>query len=198
MVRIFAFWTDQLNMAKIGIKTLIESSIGFSALGETHNPLKQFCILVETIISHGVKQGSSIREKFATRKGLWGMLEAFETMSPECTTVNEAVRANALLKTNIGRVRAWIRIAMEQKAFPNIVRDLVSSEALLFEWYVFDRKTAPHSPTVSLIDIDSSARILPPVNPPHSHTHTHHHHHHHYDPRPALARPTSRAGLAFS
>ena len=133
LVLIFAL-TNQLNMAKIGIKTLIESSIGFGALGETHHPLKQFCTLVETIISHGVKQGTSIRAKFAARKGLWGMLEAFEAMNSECATANEAVRAHALLKTNVGRVRAWIRIAMEQKSFPNIMRDLVSSEAMLLEW----------------------------------------------------------------
>lgn len=67
--------TNMLNMLKIGIKTLIESSIGYATIGEEHRPLREFCMLIENIFKHGLKEGGGLRERFTTRKGIWGVVE---------------------------------------------------------------------------------------------------------------------------
>eukprot|EP00041_Stephanoeca_diplocostata_P021102 m.485355 g.485355 ORF g.485355 m.485355 type:complete len:813 (-) comp21734_c0_seq1:495-2933(-) len=127
--------TNMLNMLKIGIKTLIESSIGYATLGEGHRPLREFCMLIENMFKHGLKEGGGLRERFATRKGIWGVVEGFEKLNEDAAAIARDVRAIPAIKTGVGKVRAFIRIALQRKQLPDIMRNLQSQEALLAMHY---------------------------------------------------------------
>eukprot|EP00040_Diaphanoeca_grandis_P013588 m.68776 g.68776 ORF g.68776 m.68776 type:complete len:671 (-) comp23991_c0_seq3:62-2074(-) len=127
--------TNMLNMLKIGIKTLIETSIGFSSVGDDHNPLKQFCILIEEVLKHGFKAPTTMRQKLYSRKGLWGMIEGYEKFNTSASECCQQVRNLVTLKSNVGRVRAWIRISLQMKYLPDIIRDLVENEMFMSDWY---------------------------------------------------------------
>jgi hypothetical protein len=76
-----------------------------------------------------------MKDKFATRKGPWGVVEAFEKTSSGVADLCQDVRAIKAITTNTGRLRAWIRMALQQKMLPDIMRDLVSQEAVLSVYY---------------------------------------------------------------
>ena len=74
----------------------------------------QCCVLIEHVFKHGFKTGSSMAAKFATRKGPWGVVEAFEKTSSGVADLCQDVRAIKAITTNTGRLRAWIRMALQQ------------------------------------------------------------------------------------
>ena len=122
---------NQLNMLKICVKTLIENSIGYAtALDDSFHPLKQLTILLETVMRHGMKKG---RMNLLVRKGLWSVFEGLERHVPDSAEVYAKVKALEL-KTNDGRARAWIRLALQQQLMMDTFR-IVTTEGIVDDYY---------------------------------------------------------------
>eukprot|EP00039_Didymoeca_costata_P006289 m.88931 g.88931 ORF g.88931 m.88931 type:complete len:747 (-) comp13197_c0_seq2:2281-4521(-) len=116
--------TNMLNMLKIGLKTLIESSIGYAkSLNEEFQPLKQLCTLLEMVLSHGLKKTIS----FTGNKGAWGVILSLEKEDTIISEICAQVKAMPLLKTNLGKARAFIRIVMMKKCLMDLFRILMNA-----------------------------------------------------------------------
>ena len=123
-----------MNMLKICIKTLIENSIGYAtALDDSFYPLRQLTILLEHVMKHGMKKG---RMNLLVRKGVWSVIEGLEKHMmhiPESADVYAAVKALEL-KTNDGRTRAWIRLALQHKLMMDAFR-IITTEPVFQDYF---------------------------------------------------------------
>ena len=109
-----------LNMAKLAIKGLLESSMKMGrTLDDSHGPLKQFFVVIEHVMRHGLKGRSLyIRTEFSmpvpsyiirpalhnaakrnlpipvlgVKKDFWGVAESLEKVSPECSELVQSAR----------------------------------------------------------------------------------------------------------
>ncbi|XP_078660476.1 RUN and FYVE domain-containing protein 2-like isoform X7 [Branchiostoma floridae x Branchiostoma belcheri] len=122
-----------LNMVKLSIKSLIESSYQVGrTLDKDFAPLQQFLIVMEHVLKHGLKAKKSI---LSTNKHVWGPLEAVEKLEPEATEINNSVRELPQIKTYPGKARAWLRLAMMQKRLADYVKTLVEKKDVMGEFY---------------------------------------------------------------
>ncbi|XP_046860568.1 RUN and FYVE domain-containing protein 2-like [Xenia sp. Carnegie-2017] len=122
-----------LNMSKLCIKNLIESSLKLGrTLGEDHGPLQQFFVIFEHVLRHGLK----VKRNFlGISKDYWGPLEFIEKIDREAAEITESVRNLPGLKTSLGRGRAWLRLAMMQKKVAEYINNLLTRKDILSEWY---------------------------------------------------------------
>ncbi|XP_053307038.1 RUN and FYVE domain-containing protein 2 [Spea bombifrons] len=122
-----------LNMAKLSIKGLIESALGFGRTLDTdYPPLQQFFVVMEHCLKHGLK----VRKSFLScNKTIWGPLEIVEKLCPEAEEVAASVRDLPGLRTPLGRARAWLRLSMMQKKLADYLRCLILRRDLLSEFY---------------------------------------------------------------
>ncbi|XP_071952790.1 RUN and FYVE domain-containing protein 2-like isoform X2 [Antedon mediterranea] len=122
-----------LNIAKLCIKALIESALEEGRiLDDEHIPLQQFFVVMEHILAHGLKGKKFVLEK---KKEFWSALEAVEKIMPEAKDITDSVRNLPGLKTNIGRSRAWLRLALMQKKLSDYFRALIERKDILGEFY---------------------------------------------------------------
>ncbi|XP_033124545.1 RUN and FYVE domain-containing protein 2-like isoform X2 [Anneissia japonica] len=122
-----------LNIAKLCIKALIESALEEGRiLDDEHIPLQQFFVVMEHILAHGLKGKKFVLEK---KKEFWSALEVVEKIMPEAKDITDSVRNLPGLKTNIGRSRAWLRLALMQKKLADYFRALIERKDILSEFY---------------------------------------------------------------
>ncbi|OCT71807.1 hypothetical protein XELAEV_18034784mg [Xenopus laevis] len=125
--------TNLLNMAKLSIKSLIESALSFGRTLDTdYPPLQQFFVVMEHCLRHGLK----VRKSFLSfNKTIWGPLEIVEKLCPEAEEIAASVRDLPGLRTPLGRARAWLRLAMMQKKMADYLRCLIMRRDLLSDFY---------------------------------------------------------------
>ncbi|KAJ8023191.1 RUN and FYVE domain-containing protein 2 [Holothuria leucospilota] len=122
-----------LNVAKLCIKTLIESALEEArTLGDDHVPLQQFFVVMEHVLNHGLKGKKTFLEK---KRSFWGACEALEKASPEAAEIIDSVRNLPGIKTSLGRGRAWLRLALMQKKLADYFRMMMENKELLGEHY---------------------------------------------------------------
>ncbi|XP_071830033.1 RUN and FYVE domain-containing protein 2-like isoform X2 [Apostichopus japonicus] len=125
--------TNLLNVAKLCIKTLIESALEEArTLGDDHVPLQQFFVVMEHVLNHGLKGKKTFLEK---KRSFWGACESLEKGSPEAAEITDSVRNLPGVKTSLGRGRAWLRLALMQKKLSDYFRMMMDSKELLSEHY---------------------------------------------------------------
>ncbi|EDO29707.1 predicted protein [Nematostella vectensis] len=79
-----------LNIAKLCIKTLIESALEVGkVIGEEHEPFQQFFVIIENILRHGLKLK---RNLLGQRRDYWAALEALEKIAHESDEITNSVR----------------------------------------------------------------------------------------------------------
>lgn len=125
--------SNLLNMLKIAIKALIESSMRLgSALKDDHTHLVQFLVLIELLLKHRLK---TRRTLLGLKKSFWGVLEACERQSSGLAASVANIRAIPGIRTNLGRGRAWLRISLMQKKLSDHFRVFTERRDVLSEWY---------------------------------------------------------------
>uniref|UniRef100_H3AXT9 RUN and FYVE domain containing 2 n=1 Tax=Latimeria chalumnae TaxID=7897 RepID=H3AXT9_LATCH len=122
-----------LNMAKLSIKGLIESALRFGrTLDSDYPPLQQFFVVMEHCLKHGLKVKKSF---LGYSKSIWAPMELVEKLCPEAGEIAASVRDLPGLKTPLGRVRAWLRLALMQKKLADYLRCLITRKDLLSDFY---------------------------------------------------------------
>ncbi|XP_038061877.1 RUN and FYVE domain-containing protein 2-like [Patiria miniata] len=125
--------SNLLNVAKLCIKNLIESALADArTLDDEHFPLQQFFVVMEHILSHGLKSKKTFLDK---KKSFWGALESLEKTMSEAEEITDSVRNLPGIKTSLGRGRAWLRLALMQKNLADYFKALLERKDLLSEWY---------------------------------------------------------------
>ncbi|KAK3702965.1 hypothetical protein QZH41_012404 [Actinostola sp. cb2023] len=131
------FWKIErcnlLNIAKLCIKNLIESSLELAkVIGEEHEPFQQFFVVVESVFRHGLKHK---RNLLGQRRDYWGPMEVIDRIIPDAHEIASSVRNLPGIKTNHGKGRAWVRLALMQKKLADYIRDMTENKEFLAEWY---------------------------------------------------------------
>lgn len=127
--------SNLLNIAKICIKTLIDSSLSAGngrVLTEDFPILEQFFTVLEHILRHGLKVKRSL---LGPRKEFIGVLEVLEKKINSLPDILTNIRNLSDIKTNIGRTRAWMRLALMQKVLAEQMLSIVEERDLLSDWY---------------------------------------------------------------
>eukprot|EP00794_Sanderia_malayensis_P016622 gene16622-18312_t len=125
--------SNLLNIGKICIKTLIDSSLKRGrTLNDDFPPLNQFFIVMEHILRHGLKAKRSL---LGSRKDYWAVLEAVENKIPSLKDMLLSIRSLPTIKTNPGRGRAWMRLALMQKVLAEQVQSLVDEKDIIKDMY---------------------------------------------------------------
>eukprot|EP00050_Salpingoeca_kvevrii_P011448 m.15446 g.15446 ORF g.15446 m.15446 type:complete len:841 (-) comp3437_c0_seq1:151-2673(-) len=113
--------SNMMNMAKIGIKSLIEASIGLAQpLNEEQHAVFQLLLLIEHIFTHGLK-----KRKFtsAAKASCWPFLESLEAGHAQLANIYAHIKTIGCKKP-VGKVRAWFRLTLQEKLLSEVVRDL--------------------------------------------------------------------------
>ncbi|XP_067138223.1 RUN and FYVE domain-containing protein 2-like isoform X1 [Centruroides vittatus] len=126
--------SNLVNVTKLVVKELIESSLKYGRmLDSDHVPLQHFFILLEHVLRHGLKPKKGL---LGPRKELWNMLQLVENYMPEASDITASVRDLPTVKTQLGRTRAWLRLALMQKRLADYFRFLVDKkDEILAEFY---------------------------------------------------------------
>jgi len=127
--------SNLLNIAKICVKTLIDTSLTAGTgrvLTEESPQLEQFFIVFEHIVRHGLKDK---RTFLGQRKDFLAVLEAVENKIASLPEILTNMRNLSDIKSNIGKTRAWMRLALMQKVLAEQMAVLVEERNILSEWY---------------------------------------------------------------
>lgn len=126
--------SNLVNLCKSIVKELLEQSFRFGRTFESdHVALQHFFIVIEHVLRHGLKPKKAL---IGTKKDVWDLLQSIEKHSSEAQNITTSVRDLPSIKTQLGRVRAWIRIAMMQKKLADYLQILVNhKDDTLSEYY---------------------------------------------------------------
>lgn len=123
-----------VGICKLVIKQLIDSSISHGYVVEDDlDPLTQFFVVMEHILFHGIKLRKGL---LRDRTDCWSILENMVKFAPDASDMVTSVKEMTHVKSSLGRVRAWLRLAMMQKKLPDYFRLLVDrKDQLLLQSY---------------------------------------------------------------
>ncbi|RZF32912.1 hypothetical protein LSTR_LSTR004303 [Laodelphax striatellus] len=112
-----------VNISKLIVKELIETSLKYGRmLDSDHMPLQHFFIVLEHVLRHGLKPKKGL---LGPKKELWDILQIVEKLTPEAQDITASVRDLPTVRTQMGRARAWLRLALMQKKLADYVKVLI-------------------------------------------------------------------------
>lgn len=127
---------------KLVIKDLLNSSLRHERLLEKEFfPLKHFLIVFEHILFHGYTGRKSFPiSSSSNRKDLWPLIELIGKKSGDNELVEISVSSKEMphIRTALGRVRAWLRLALMQKRLGDYFKILIEQKQDLKELYEND------------------------------------------------------------
>eukprot|EP00095_Tigriopus_kingsejongensis_P009273 maker-scaffold1754_size28903-snap-gene-0.8 protein:Tk09273 transcript:maker-scaffold1754_size28903-snap-gene-0.8-mRNA-1 annotation:"run and fyve domain-containing protein 2 isoform x3" len=126
--------SNLVNILQLVIKEVIDSSLQFGRqLDSDHIPLQHFFIVLEHALKHGLRPKKGL---LGPKKELWDLLQLVEKRNTEAVDITASVRDLPTVKTNLGRARAWLRLALMQKKLADYFRILVEQrDDILSEYY---------------------------------------------------------------
>uniref|UniRef100_A0A8D0H9A2 RUN and FYVE domain containing 1 n=1 Tax=Sphenodon punctatus TaxID=8508 RepID=A0A8D0H9A2_SPHPU len=125
--------SNLMNMMKLSIKVLIQSALSLGrTLDSDFPPLRQFFVVMEHCLKHGLKGKKSF---IGQNKSFFGPLELVEKLCPEALDIATSVKNLPELKTAVGRGRAWLYLALMQKKLADYLKVLLDHKTLLSEFY---------------------------------------------------------------
>lgn len=128
-----------LAIFKLVIKDLLNSSFRHERLLEKeYFPLKHFFIVFEHILYHGYTGKKSFPLTTSTnRKDLWPLIELISRKSSQADANDISLSSKEMtnIRTSLGRVRAWLRLALMQKRLADYFKILVEQKQQLKELY---------------------------------------------------------------
>ena len=128
-----------LCVFKLVIKDLLNYSLKNERLVETESfPLKHFFIVFEHILLHGYngKKVLSISTA-ANRRDLWPVIDLITRKSSDAHLSDISVSSKEMtnVRTPLGRVRAWLRLALMQKHLADYFKVLIEQKQELKDFY---------------------------------------------------------------
>ena len=128
-----------LCVFKLVIKDLLNSSLRHERILEKeYFPLKHFFIVFEQILLHGYNGKRTFPISSAsTRKDLWPIIDLISRKSTDTQSAEISVSSKEMtnIRTSLGRVRAWLRLALMQKRLADYFRILIEHKQELAELY---------------------------------------------------------------
>jgi RUN and FYVE domain-containing protein 1/2 len=131
-----------LAVFKLVMKDLLNSSLRHERLLEKEFfPLKHFFIVFEHILFHGYtgKKSFPMSSSF-NRRDLWPIIDLIARKSTDVNIAQISISSKEMthIRTSLGRVRAWLRLAMMQKRLADYFKILVEQKHDLKELYEHD------------------------------------------------------------
>jgi hypothetical protein len=128
-----------LCVFKLVIKDLLNSSLKHERILEKeYFPLKHFFIVFEHILLHGFtgKKMFSISSS-SNRKDIWPLIELISRKSTDIHTSEISISSKEMtnIRTPLGRVRAWLRLALMQKRLADYFKILLEQKQELEDLY---------------------------------------------------------------
>ncbi|XP_014291704.1 RUN and FYVE domain-containing protein 2 isoform X2 [Halyomorpha halys] len=112
-----------VNISKLIVKELIETSIKYGRmLDSDHMPLQHFFIVLEHVLRHGLRPKKGL---LGPKKELWDLLQWVEKFTSEAQDITSSVRDLPTVRTQMGRARAWLRLALMQKKLADYLKILI-------------------------------------------------------------------------
>ncbi|CAH1405701.1 unnamed protein product [Nezara viridula] len=112
-----------VNISKLIVKELIETSIKYGRmLDSDHMPLQHFFIVLEHVLRHGLRPKKGL---LGPKKELWDLLQWVEKFTTEAQDITSSVRDLPTVRTQMGRARAWLRLALMQKKLADYLKILI-------------------------------------------------------------------------
>ncbi|CAF1668430.1 unnamed protein product [Rotaria magnacalcarata] len=128
-----------LCVFKLVIKDLLDSSLRHERLLEKeYFPLKHFFIVFEQILLHGYTGKKSFQiTSSSSRKDLWPIIDLITRKSTDANIVEIFLSSKEMtnIRTPLGRVRAWLRLALMQKRLADYFKILAEQKQELKELY---------------------------------------------------------------
>ncbi|XP_059619621.1 protein RUFY3 isoform X3 [Phlebotomus argentipes] len=126
--------SNLVNICKLVVKELLEQSLRFGRmLDSDHLPLQHFFIVLEHVLRHGLRPKKGL---LGPKKELWDILQSVEKYAVEAQDITASVRDLPTVRTQIGRARAWLRLALMQKKLADYLQALVDNrDEALAEYY---------------------------------------------------------------
>ncbi|BES91975.1 RUN and FYVE domain-containing protein [Nesidiocoris tenuis] len=123
-----------VNISKLIVKELIETSLKFGRmLDSDHMPLQHFFIVLEHALRHGLRPKKGL---LGPKKELWDILQVVEKLTTEAQDITSSVRDLPTVKTQMGRARAWLRLALMQKKLGDYLKLLIDHrDDILYEFF---------------------------------------------------------------
>ncbi|CAF1087386.1 unnamed protein product [Rotaria sordida] len=148
--------TEKQNLLcvfKLVIKDLLNSSFRHERLLEKeYFPLKHFFIVFEHILLHGYTGRKSFPiTPSSNRKDLWPLIELIARKSTDANVIEISLSSKEMtnIRTPLGRVRAWLRLALMQKRLADYFKILIEQKQELKEFY--DNEALLLSDEISII-----------------------------------------------
>ncbi|XP_045460055.1 RUN and FYVE domain-containing protein 2 [Harmonia axyridis] len=124
--------TNLVHISKLIIKELIEQSLRYGrTLDSDHVSLLHFFIIIEAVLRHRLR--TRPKTIIGPKKELWDILQQIHKYAPEAKDITISVKELPNIKTSIGRVRAWLRIALMQKKLTDYLKILLDHKDELLE-----------------------------------------------------------------
>jgi hypothetical protein len=128
-----------LCVFKLVIKDLLDSSLrNGRILEKEHFQLRHFFVVFEYILLHGYigKKSFSIGSS-TNRKDLWPIIDLISRKSTDVhiSEISMSSKEMTNIRTPLGRVRAWLRLALMQKRLADYFKILVEQKQELSDLY---------------------------------------------------------------
>ena len=128
-----------LCVFKLVIKDLLDSSLKQERILENeYFPLRHFFIVFEHILLHGYygKKSFPIGTS-SNRKDLWPVIELITRKSSDILMSDISISTKEMtnIRTSLGRVRAWLRLALMQKRLADYFKILIEQKQELNDLY---------------------------------------------------------------
>jgi hypothetical protein len=128
-----------LCVFKLVIKDLLDTSLKRERILEKeYFPLRHFFIVFEHILLHGYNGKKSFPiSSSSNRKDLWPIIELITRKSPDThiSEISTSTKEMTNIRTSLGRVRAWLRLALMQKRLGDYFKLLVEQKQELNDLY---------------------------------------------------------------
>lgn len=126
-------------MFKLVVKDLLNSSLKRERLIEKeYFPLKHFFIVFEHILLHGYNGKKSFPiNSSSNRKDLWPIIDIITSKSTDThlSEISTSSKEMTNIRTPLGRVRAWLRLAFMQKRLAEYFKTLIEQKQELKDLY---------------------------------------------------------------
>ncbi|CAG0896499.1 unnamed protein product [Cyprideis torosa] len=127
-----------LSLLRLVVQDLLESSMKQGrTLDSEQTAVQDFFVVLEHILRHGFG-GKHKRSLLGPRKGLWDLLQEVEIVCPSAKEITDSARQLPNVRTGLGRVRAWLQLALMQKHLADYISVLIEKRVELLPMFYED------------------------------------------------------------
>eukprot|EP00124_Ichthyophonus_hoferi_P000054 Ihof_evm7s2 gene=Ihof_evmTU7s2 len=125
-----------LQMLQLAVKRLIETGVEQRhQLTELHEPLQQFCVMLEYTMRHGLIVKKSLFGSSKPGTAFWDYICTGLSHIEHARQSLETLRNIPSLQSDVARCRAWIRLSLMEKNLADYFNILVENKKNSMEYY---------------------------------------------------------------